>query len=83
MKIKEVIVCEARKVAVPVPSVLKRQQRVGNVMKQIAASDQHQQPTEMDKVLAMRQYANWQKQADRLYRNRLKQQLSAAKGLSR
>lgn len=78
MKISEVIVCEARKMVVPVPSVLKRQQRVGKVMQQIAASDQEQQPTEMDKVMAMRQYANWQKQTDLQYRQRLKQQLTAA-----
>lgn len=78
MKIKEVIVCEARKMAVPVPSVLKRQQRVGKVMQQIAANDQQQQPSEMDKVMAMRQYANWQKLTDRLYQKRLKQQLAAA-----
>ena len=77
MKIKEVIVCEARQASVPQPSVVKQQQRVSKVMQQIAASNQQQQPTEMDKVLAMRQYANWQKQTDRLYRNRLKQQLAA------
>lgn len=63
--------------AVPVPSVLKRQQRVGKVVQQIAASDQQQQPTEMDKVIAMRQYADWQKQTNQLYRQRLKQQLAA------
>lgn len=77
MKISEVIVCEARKAVAPVPSVLKRQQRVGRVVQQIAASDQQQQPTEMDKVLAMRQYANWLKQTDKMYRQRLKQQLAA------
>lgn len=78
MKINEVIVCEARKAVAPVPSVLKRQQRVGKVMQQIAASDQQQQPTEMDKVMAMRRYADWQKQTDQLYQKRLKQQLAAA-----
>lgn len=78
MKINEVIVCEARKPVAPVPSVLKRQQRVGKVMQQIAASDQQQQPTEIDKVLAMRRYADWQKQTDQKYRQRLKQQLAAA-----
>jgi hypothetical protein len=76
MKINEVIVCEARKAVAPVPSVLKRQQRVGKVMQQIAASDQQQEPSEMDKVMAMRQYAKWQKQTDQLYRQRLKQQLA-------
>lgn len=77
MKISEVIVCEAKKAVAPVPSVIKRQQRVGKVMQQIAASDQQQQPSEMDKVMAMRQYAKWQRQTDKMYRQRLKQQLVA------
>lgn len=77
MRISEVIVCEARK-AVPVPSVVKRQQRVGKLVQQIAASDQQQQPTEMDKVLAIRQYANWQKQADKIYTQGLRKQLKVA-----
>ncbi|MEF8735573.1 MAG: hypothetical protein V5B35_02890 [Candidatus Accumulibacter necessarius] len=79
MRFSEFAVSEARKAVAPVPSVLKQQQRVGKVMQQISASDQQQEPTEMDKVLAMRQYANWQKQTDQLYRQRLKQQLAAAK----
>jgi hypothetical protein len=82
MKINEVIICEARKAVAPMPSALKRQQQVGKVIQQIAASDQQQNPSEMDKVLAMRRYADWQKQTDQLYRQRLKQQLSAAELVS-
>jgi len=78
MRFSEFGISEARKAVAPVPSALKRQQRVGRVMRQIAASDQQQQPTEVDKVLAMRQYAKWQKQTDRVYEKRLKQQLAAA-----
>jgi hypothetical protein len=78
MKISEVIVCEAKKAVAPVPSVLKQQQRVGKVMQQIAASDQQQQPNEMDKVMAMRRYADWQKQTDQIYRQRLKRLLILA-----
>lgn len=78
MRFSEFAVCEVRQATGPVPSVVKRQQQVGKVMQQIAASDQQQQPTEMDKVLAMRHYADCQKQTDKLYRKRLKQQLTAA-----
>lgn len=38
------------------PSVVKQQARVGKVVAQIAASDQKQPPTEMDKVMAIRSY---------------------------
>jgi hypothetical protein len=78
MKIKEVIVCEARQASVPQPSVVKQQQRVGKVMQQIAASDQQQEPSEMDKVLAMRRYAEMKKQTDKAYAVRLRRQLEAA-----
>lgn len=61
------------------PTVLRQQARVGKVMQQIAASDaQQQEPTEMDKVLAMRQMAAKRKQADKLYAQRLAQQLGNA-----
>ena len=60
------------------PSVVKQQARVGKVVAQIAASDQQQAPTELDKVLAMRSYANMKKRADRTYAERLRQQLTAA-----
>lgn len=61
------------------PSVVKQQARVGKVVAQIATSDQQQAPTEMDKVLAIRSYANMKKRADRTYAERLRQQLAATK----
>ena len=65
------------------PSVVKQQARVGKVVGQIAASDQQQAPTEMDKVLAMRSYANIKKRADRTYAERLRQQLATAEAAAR
>ncbi len=80
MKIKEVIVVEAKQAALPQPSVVKQQQRVGKVLAQMAASDAKQQePTEMDKVLAMRRYADLRKQTDKAYAVRLRSQLANAK----
>ena len=60
------------------PSVVKQQVRVGKVVAQIAASDQQLEPTEMDKVLAMRGYANMKKRTDKIYAQRLRQQLASA-----
>jgi hypothetical protein len=62
----------------PVPTVVKQQQRVGKVVKQIAASEKQQKPTVMDKVLAMRLRARQQKQADSDYTAQLKKQLRLA-----
>jgi hypothetical protein len=42
----------------------------------IAASDQQQPATEMEKVLAMRRYSNLKKMSDRNYAARLRQQLA-------
>jgi hypothetical protein len=82
MRFSEFGISEARQRAVIQPSVVKKQQRVGKVVAQIAASDaKQQQPSEMDKVMAMRQYANWQKQTDKAYTQRLKQQLVKAVGI--
>lgn len=78
MKVKEII--EARQqqpVAVP-PSLVKQQGRVGQVVAQIAASDQQQPSTEMEKVLAMRCYSDLKKQTDKNYAARLRQQLANA-----
>lgn len=61
------------------PSVVKQQARVGKVVAQIAASDKQQQPTEMDKVLAMRHYNNLKKRNDKLYALRLRRQLANVK----
>jgi hypothetical protein len=77
MKICEIIGSTARSNQ-PQPTAIQQQQRVGKVVAQIAASDQQQQPTEMDKVLAMRSYAAMKKRNDRLYAQRLKQQLAKA-----
>lgn len=44
---------------------------------------QQQQPTEMDKVLAMRDYADMKKRNDKLYAQRLKQQLAKAEEVAR
>jgi hypothetical protein len=76
MKVKEII--EARQpVAVP-PSVVKQQGRVSQVVAQIAASDQQQPATEMEKVLAMRRYSDLKKRTDKNYAARLRQQLAKA-----
>jgi hypothetical protein len=45
-------------------------------MAQMAASDQKQEPTEMDKVLAMRHYADLSKQTKKAYAERLRSQLA-------
>jgi iron-sulfur cluster repair protein YtfE (RIC family) len=58
------------------PAQVQRQQRINNVVSQIAASDQQQQPTETDKVMAMQQYANMKQQVNRNYANSLRQQLA-------
>lgn len=80
MKVKEIIEARRQQTAVVLPSLVKQQARVGRVMGQIAASDAQQQPTEMDKVLAMRQTAAVKKQTDRNYAARLRQQLANAEG---
>lgn len=78
MKITEIIGSELPKVT-PQPSVVAQQQRIGKVVAQIAASDQQREPTEMDKVLAMRRYAKLKKQNNKEYVLRLQQQLADAK----
>jgi len=77
MKISEII-ANTKQVQQVQPSVVKRQARVANVVSQIAASDAQQPATELDKVLAMRQMAAMKKQTDRLYAQRLQQQLASA-----
>ena len=78
MKINEIISSTPQRNSLQ-PSVVKQQVRVGKVVAQIAASDQQQAPTELDKVLAIRSYANMKKCADRTYAERLRQQLANAK----
>lgn len=77
MKINEIITNAPQNNRM-LPSVVKQQARVGKVVAQIAASDQQQQPTEMDKVLAMRRYSDLKKRNDKLYAQRLRQQLANA-----
>ncbi len=65
--------------ATVMPAAYQQQARVNKVMKDIAASDAKQQePTEMDKVLAMRQMATRRKQADKEYALRMQQQATNA-----
>jgi hypothetical protein len=77
MKVKEIIEARQQPVAVP-PTIVKQQGRVGQVVANIAASDQQQPATEMEKVLAMRRYSNLKKQTDKTYAVRLRQQLANA-----
>lgn len=79
MKIREIIEATAAKQPVAIqPSLVKQQGRVGQLVTQIAASDQQQPATEMEKVLAMRRYSDLKKQADKNYAARLRQQLANA-----
>jgi hypothetical protein len=77
MKVREIIEARQQPIAVP-PTIVKQQGRVGQVVAKIAASDQHQPATEMEKVLAMRRYSDLMKQTDRNYAARLRQQLANA-----
>jgi len=78
MKVREIIeAAPQRPVAVP-PSLVKQQGRVGQVVAQIAASDQQKPATEMEKVLAMRRYSDLKKRTDMNYVARLRAQLANA-----
>ena len=77
MKIKEII-APTRQVLDVKPSVVKQQGKVLGVVNQIAASDAQPPPTELEKVLAMRQMAALKKRTDRSYAQRLRQQLANA-----
>lgn len=80
MKVREIIeAAPQRPVAVP-PSIVKQQGRVGQVVAQIAASDQQQPATEKEKVLAMWRYRDLKKQTDKNYAARLRQQLANIEG---
>lgn len=82
MKIKEII-SNTKQVLNVQPSLVKQQNKVGKVVTQIAASDAQQPATEMDIVLAMRAYSNMKKRNDKLYAERLRQQLAKAKVAAR
>jgi hypothetical protein len=81
MKVKEIIEARQQPVAVP-PTVVKQQGRVSQVVAQIAASDQQQPATELEKVLAMRRYSDLKKQTNKNYAARLRQQLANAESFS-
>ena len=76
MKIKE-IVARTRKVLDVQPAPVQSQARINQVVSQISASDQQKQPTDMEKMLATRQYQRMKQQADQNYANGLQQQLAA------
>lgn len=84
MKVCEIITANTAQqpVAVP-PSVVKQQSQVGKVMAKIAASDQRKPPTELEKVLAMRNVSKLKKRTDKAYSERLRQQLANAEVASR
>ena len=76
MKVFEVI--QQRRPVQVQPSVVTQQRKVAGVVGRLAASDQQQPPTEMDKVMAMRQYAAVKRQTDKTYAERLRQWLAKA-----
>lgn len=82
MKINEII-NNSKRPAVVQPTIVKQQARVASVVGQIAASDAKQAPTEMDKVMAMRKYADIKKRTNKNYAERLRQQLAIAQGAAR
>ena len=76
MKVNEVI--QQRRPASVQPSVVVQQAKVNGVVGQLAASEQQQPPTEMDKVMAMRRYSELKKRTDKNYVQRLRQLLARA-----
>ena len=83
MKIREIVEAILQKPTTVQPSVVRQQNKVGNVVAQIAASDEQQPASEEEKVLAMWRYRDLKKQADKNYAVRLQQQLTKAKGVLR
>jgi len=83
MKVYEIIDNTAQKPVAVQPSVVKQQTQVGKVMANIAASDQQQPPTELEKVLAMRNVRKLRKRTDKAYAERLRQQLANAEMVAR
>lgn len=77
MKINEII-SKVQRPTVVQPTAVKQQARVASVVGQIAASDAKQAPTEMDKVMAIRRYADMKKRTNKNYADRLRQQLANA-----
>lgn len=80
MKVFEVIgnPAAAQPIA-PQPTALKQQTRVGQVVKQMTASDAKQQkPNAIDFHLAAGIHRQQQRQANQVYAKRLRQQLASA-----
>jgi hypothetical protein len=78
MKVKEIIEARQQQPVAVTPTIVKQQGRVGQVVAKIAASNQQQPATEMEKVLAMRKYADLKKRTDRRYAEQLRLQLANA-----
>lgn len=60
------------------PEAVKQQARVRKVVAQIAASERNQEPTELDKVLAMQRMAAMKKAANKNHVRQLRNQLAVA-----
>jgi hypothetical protein len=76
MRINELL-ARTRKVLDVQPAPVQRQARINQVVANIAASEQDQPATELDKVMAMQQYADMKKQANQNYANNLQRQLAS------
>ena len=83
MKVNEVIGSKQRRIGAVQQSVLVQQAKVAGVVGQLAASEQHQPPTEMDKVMAMRRYSDLKKQSNKAHAEGLRQQLAKAEAMAR
>ena len=79
MKISEIIGNNKKTVSVVQPRAVAQKSQVAKVMNNIAASDANREPTELEKVLAMRAYSDLQDEADQNYVNNLKTSLVGAK----
>ncbi len=79
VKVREIVETQQQQPVTVPPSIVKQQGRVSQVVAKIAASDQQKPATEMEKVLAMRRYADLKKQTDKNYAVRLRQQLVNAR----
>lgn len=79
IKIYEVMGRAAPQQAEPVPTAVKQQARVGQLVNQMAAGDMEQhKPAGEEIYLATTQYKNQKKQVDLAYVERLRQQLAYA-----
>lgn len=65
------------------PRAVTRAARVNKVVNNIAASAAQQEPTEIEKVLAMQKYAELERAADENYEKQLRSNLTTAKEFSK